>query len=333
MKPLQSSKLKTAPVPLSEFGFDSKEDEDKKITGIVERVLHPSLLFYPVDKKHVIDRGLFREFTAFLLTPFGCVYTLIGPQGCGKSSGIRQITARLNWPIIEVTGSGSLEFRELVGGLELVIEDGVAITRWKDGPLLLAMRHGAVFIINEYDYVRPTELAALNDIIETGSLYVVTTNEVVQAADTFRIVFTGNTNGYGDPTGAFVETLRQNGALLDRRIITLLDYLTPAEEEKILLDASGGQLSALIPSMIEVGNSIRKQYKNGEMTATISCRKLVHWVVKSITFSKAPNPLQYALQHVLLNGIPAEDSEIIDQAANNVLGESYRPQIDPSTTV
>ena len=47
---------------------------------------------------------------------------VFGPTGCGKTSCIKQLAARLNYPVFEVTGHGRLEFADLVG--HLTVRDG-----------------------------------------------------------------------------------------------------------------------------------------------------------------------------------------------------------------
>lgn len=44
---------------------------------------------------------------------------LYGPTGCGKTTLIKQLAARLNYPTFEVTGHGRLEFADLCGHISL----------------------------------------------------------------------------------------------------------------------------------------------------------------------------------------------------------------------
>ena len=48
---------------------------------------------------------------------------VFGPSGCGKTSCIKQLAARLNYPVFEVTGHGRLEFADLIG--HLTVRDGM----------------------------------------------------------------------------------------------------------------------------------------------------------------------------------------------------------------
>ena len=54
---------------------------------------------------------------------------ICGPTSAGKSSLVRQIAARLNYPVFEATGHDRLEFPDLVGHLSvhqgsMIFEDG-----------------------------------------------------------------------------------------------------------------------------------------------------------------------------------------------------------------
>jgi MoxR-like ATPase len=40
---------------------------------------------------------------------------VFGPCGCGKTNCIKQLVAKLNYPVFEVTGHSRLEFPELIG--------------------------------------------------------------------------------------------------------------------------------------------------------------------------------------------------------------------------
>ena len=83
---------------------------------------------------------------------------LCGPTSAGKSSLIRQIAARLNYPVFEATGHDRLEFPDLVGHLS--VQNGNM--EFQDGPLTMAMKTGGIFLFNEADLCSPSTLAGLN---------------------------------------------------------------------------------------------------------------------------------------------------------------------------
>ncbi len=87
-----------------------------------------------------------RDIIVWFLTQNEPLY-IYGYQGCGKSTCIKQLAARLNYPVFEITGHGRLEFADLVGHLSM--ENGSMTFQY--GPLALAMRYGGICLINEID--------------------------------------------------------------------------------------------------------------------------------------------------------------------------------------
>src|SRR5690606_9901961 len=119
----------------------------------------------------------------------------------GKTSGIAQVAARLNWPVQQITAHGRMEFTDLVGFHALVSKTpGEApVMQFMYGPLATAMRNGHILLINEVDLMDPSELAGLNDILEGRPLVIAQNGgEIIQPHPLFRVVVTGNSVGSGD---------------------------------------------------------------------------------------------------------------------------------------
>lgn len=87
---------------------------------------------------------------------------LYGPTGCGKTTLIKQLAARLNYPTFEVTGHGRLEFADLYGHISL--QKGSMVYEY--GPLPLAMRYGGILLINEADLFSPEVAVGLNGVLD-----------------------------------------------------------------------------------------------------------------------------------------------------------------------
>ena len=65
---------------------------------------------------------------------------LKGPTGCGKTRFVEHMAWRLSMPLISVACNDDLTASDLVGRW-LLNQDG---TYWQDGPLAMAVRHGAI---------------------------------------------------------------------------------------------------------------------------------------------------------------------------------------------
>lgn len=85
-----------------------------------------------------------------------------GVCGCGKSTCISQLAARLNYPVFEVTGHNRLEFQDLTG--HHTVQNGNM--KFEYGPLALAMKYGGLLLLNELDLLEPSTATGLNGILD-----------------------------------------------------------------------------------------------------------------------------------------------------------------------
>lgn len=164
---------------------------------------------------------------------------IFGPAGCGKTSGLKQIAARINYPCYEVTGYDSMQPVDLEGCQSLrASETGATETQWLMGPLAKAMQEGALFIFNEMDMASPSSLVALNTILDGSPLVLEQTGQVIQPAPGFMFAATGNSNGSGDDSGAYTGVMRQNFALQDRFVAIAADYMSRQTELALMMGAA-----------------------------------------------------------------------------------------------
>ena len=283
---------------------------------------HPNV---PALQPYVFPKGL-NAVLAFLRAADGDGLLLTGPTGAGKTSLVRQIAARLHWPVQELTCHGRLEFADLLGGFQL--QQGE--THFVHGPLANAARDGHLLIVNEIDLMDPAELAGLNDVLEGAPLVIAQNGgEVIQPHRKFRVIATANSAGAGDPTGLYQGVLRQNLAFLDRFRVLAVGYPDP-ETEQSLLDQLVPELPREIAEkLIVVANEVRRLFLGesneqaggtSELTVTLSTRTLLRWARLTVTFKGAPNPLAYALDHALTARAEPQEREAVHRIAADVLG-------------
>lgn len=70
---------------------------------------------------------------------------LKGPTGCGKTRFIEYMAWKLKKPLITVACNEDMTASDLVGRFLLDAQG----TRWQDGPLTTAARHGAICYLDE----------------------------------------------------------------------------------------------------------------------------------------------------------------------------------------
>ncbi|MCF7985382.1 MAG: CbbQ/NirQ/NorQ/GpvN family protein [Thiohalocapsa sp.] len=303
--------------------FGVKAPRGLEIEGYADET-HPNV---PPLQPYVFRRGL-NAVLAFLRDAGGDALLLTGPTGAGKTSLIRQVAARLYWPVQEVTCHGRLEFADLLGGFQLLQGE----TRFVHGPLALAAREGHLLVLNEIDLMDPAELAGLNDIVEGAPLAIAQNGgEVIRPHRKFRVVATGNSAGSGDHTGLYQGVLRQNLAFLDRFRVLQVGYPDPESELSLLAQQVPDLPAEIARKLVVVANEVRRLFlgeqgadglpaETGELTVTLSTRTLVRWARLTVTFKGAPNALAYALDHALTARAAAEERTAIHRIAADVLG-------------
>ena len=137
-----------------------------------------------------------RELVVWFISPADPLY-VFGPTGSGKTSLIRQVAAKLNYPVFDVTGHGRLEFNDLAGHLS--VDNGSMGFQY--GPLALAMKFGGLFLLNELDLLDPATVTGLNGVLDGAPLCIPENGgEVIPPHPMFRFVATANTNGAADDT-------------------------------------------------------------------------------------------------------------------------------------
>ena len=227
---------------------------------------------------------------------------LCGPTGCGKSSVIIEVSARLNIPLYNVIGHSRLETPELIGGYRLTAQGGMD---WADGPLTQAAREGGWFLLDEGDLIDPSTMAGMNAISEGRPITIPETGEVVAPKPGFRFIVTANSNGAGDATGLYQGVLRQNLAFLDRFYMVEFNYPTADIEAKILGDVAPGLTDEIRNRMVRIANEVRSLFIKGEVEVTLSTRTLARWARvasfqgKAAASSGGPNVLHHSFDRAL----------------------------------
>lgn len=284
------------------------------------------------DENYVFRAGFIREIVAFLKSPHGDALWITGPTGSGKTSGVTEVAARLNWPVQQVTANGRMEMADLVGHHALVspVPGQPPVMEFMYGPLPVAMKEGHILLINEVDLADPAELSGLNDVLEGRPLVIAQNGgEIIKPHPMFRVIVTGNSNGSGDQSGLYQGVMMQNIAALDRYRFIQVGYPDEATEQDILARAAASLPESTRKGMVKMANQIRKLFmgengNDGNISVTMSTRNLVRWAKLSLQFRGAPNALHYALDQALLLRASKEEGEAILRLAKDAFGDQWR---------
>ncbi|MDE2398416.1 MAG: AAA family ATPase [Burkholderiales bacterium] len=189
---------------------------------------------------------------------------LEGPTGCGKSRFVEYMAWRLGRPLVTVACNEDMTAADLVGRFLLEPEG----TRWQDGPLTLAARHGAICYLDEVVEARQDTTVVIHPLTDhRRCLPLDKKGELVRAHADFLLVVSYNP-GYQSLMKDLKPSTRQRFAAFD------FDYPAPALEAEIVVreTAIAPQQAA---ALVEIAAAARRLRGHG-LDEGISTRLLVY---------------------------------------------------------
>ena len=158
---------------------------------------------------------------------------LEGPPGTGKSTLLRHIAADLGTQVVFVEGNAELTPARLIGQYDpaQVLAEGYVAASFTDGPLLQAMRAGALLYLEEFNRVPEETLNVLITVLTEGEIAVPRLG-MVKADPGFRLIAAMN------PFDA-IGTARVSHAIADRICRVVLGYQDAAGERRITSAQTG----------------------------------------------------------------------------------------------
>lgn len=240
-----------------------------------KRAMNVTESFVPDRSDTYVPFGFFNDLKSIIQSRIFYPIYITGLSGNGKTFMIEQVCASLKRELIRVNITKRTDESDLIGSYELV--DGNTIRR--EGPVITAMRRGAVLLLDECD-LGTEDILCLQPILEGKPYFDKKTGEVVHPAAGFNVIATANTKGKGSDDGRFIGTNLLNEAFLERFAITVeQEYPTAAVERKILrknFDVLGLNDNVFIDRLITWAEVIRKSFADGAVDEVISTRRLVH---------------------------------------------------------
>ncbi|MDP7367123.1 MAG: MoxR family ATPase [Candidatus Pacebacteria bacterium] len=202
---------------------------------------------------------------------------ITGMSGNGKTLMVKEVCAKLKREFVRTNITIETDEDDLIGGFRL--QNGETV--WHDGPVVMAMKRGAVLLLDEID-LASNKVMCLQPILEGSSVYIKKIGKWVHPAPGFTVIATANTKGQGSDDGRFIGTNVLNEAFLERFPITLeQSYPTNKVESKILTNelAKIDKVdNEFVGNLIKWADVIRKTFMDGGVDEIISTRRLVHIV-------------------------------------------------------
>jgi nitric oxide reductase NorQ protein len=189
---------------------------------------------------------------------------LKGPTGCGKTRFVEYMAWKLGKPLITVACNEDMTASDLVGRFLL---DATG-TRWQDGPLTVAARHGAICYLDEVVEARQDTTVVIHPLTDARRVLPLDKKgELIRAHPDFQLVISYNP-GYQSLMKDLKQSTKQRFGALD------FSYPEHAIEVEIVTHESGvGETVA--EKLVAIAERARNLKGHG-LDEGISTRMLVH---------------------------------------------------------
>ena len=198
-----------------------------------------------------------------------------GLSGNGKTLMVKETCARLKREFVRANITVETDEDDLIGGFRLLNGETV----WHDGPVVTAMKRGALLLLDEID-LASNKIMCLQPVLEGSSIYLKKIGKWVHPTEGFNVIATANTKGQGSDDGRFIGTNIMNESFLERFPVTIeQSYPTASIEEKILVNelAKHDKVDKpFVENLVKWADVIRKTFYEGGVDEIISTRRLVH---------------------------------------------------------
>ena len=229
----------------------------------------------PQIYKNYVPFGHFDDLVSILSSNMFYPIFITGHSGNGKTMSVEQACAKLGRKFVLISMTPETDEGDLLGNYVLI--NGQMV--WRDGPVTVAARQGAVLCIDEIDY-GAQNLASLQRVLEGKPFLLKKKNEIVTPAEGFTIVATANTKGKGSDDGRYMFTNILNEAFLERFLNTYeQDWPDTKIEKKIVskeLTSLGIKDDDFASKLVDWADVIRKTFDEGGVDEVISTRRLTH---------------------------------------------------------
>jgi cobaltochelatase CobS len=213
--------------------------------------------------------GFFKDLRNIIKSEMYYPVFITGLSGNGKTLMVEQVCAELKRECIRVNISIETDETDLLGGYQLVQGNTV----YKDGPVIQAMKRGAILLIDEVDR-GSNKLMCLQGILEGKPHFNKKNGEMIYPRKGFNVIATANTKGHGDDNGRYLAQILDS-AFLERFPITVeQEYPDKKTETKILTPLIAD--ADFVECLVTWADTVRKTFNEGGVDEIISTRRLVH---------------------------------------------------------
>ena len=190
------------------------------------KLIDDSDVSIPAKYPDYVPFGFYKDLNNIIKSSQFYPVFVTGLSGNGKTLMVEQICAEQKRECIRVNISIETDESDLLGGPTLV--NGNVVNR--DGPVITAMKRGAILLIDEVDR-GSNKLMCLQGILEGKPYFNKKSGELVTPKNGFNIIATANTKGRGSEEGRYLSQILDD-AFLERFPITVEQEYPDSKTEK-----------------------------------------------------------------------------------------------------
>jgi MoxR-like ATPase len=230
---------------------------------------------------------------------------LEGPVGVGKTTVALAVCQHMGRTTIRIDGDERYTENKLTGWFDppIVLKQGYGEHSFFAGPLLRAMKEGAVLFINELNRMPESVQNVLLPALDEGILILPRIGEV-RAVEGFQVVAAQNPVEY-------IATGHLSEALKDRFEHVALLYQPEEEEREIVRRETGSRDSALVQDAVAIVRTTRTspRFRKG---ASVRAAVSIVAIAEKLT---GPDRLRSAALTALATRVELRDEEEPDLAS------------------
>jgi len=189
---------------------------------------------------------------------------LKGPTGCGKTRFVQYMAYQLKRPLVTIACHEDLTASDIVGRYLLRGDETV----WTDGPLTLAVKHGAICYLDEVVEARKDTTVVIHPLTDDRRILPIEKKgQVIEAVDDFMLVISYNP-GYQ----SVMKDLKQS---TKQRFLAIEFGYPPHDTEVRILQREAGLNDEDARRLVKLGEKVRN-LKNHGLEEGVSTRLLVY---------------------------------------------------------
>jgi len=322
--------LEAVILPLRENGQLKEQPSVTTVSSVMN-----DEVFVPQADPTYIKWGNYKDIESIVKSGVFYPVYISGLSGNGKTMMVEQACAKTNRQYVRIQITPETDEDDLIGGFRLINGETV----FSEGPVIKAMKQGAILLIDEIDR-GSNKIMALQGVLEGKPVLIKKTGEVVKPSKGFNVIATANTKGKGSDDGRFIAATIIDEAFLERFTITIEQPYPSQSTERRILIKHMEKFESLDESFAELlsiwSETIRKTYDDGGVDELISTRRLCHIVQTYAIFNDRMKAIQLCInrfdddtKEAFLDLYSKVDSSIgEDSTSTNAESESYEHNLN-----